>query len=397
MATGVVGRPGSGPEVRERFWQARQAGLVTAEAAALAGVGRESGGRWVRQAGGIRPRPPTPRSPRVLSAADRDEIACGVAAGDSLRAIARSIGRAASTVSREVRRNSASKGYRASTADRMAKARTGRPKPAKLAQHGRLRAVVEFQLGDGFSPEQISNRLHLDYPDEPEMRVSHETIYQSLYVQSRGALKRELTAQLRTGRAVRRPKRRAQERRGRITDMVMISERPADADDRAVPGHWEGDLIIGAASASAVGTLAERTSRYCLLLHLPERHDATAVRDALTTTMPSLPEQLRRSLTWDQGGEMAQHAQFTVDTDIDVYFCDPHSPWQRATNENLNGLLRQYLPKGADLSQFSRDQLNEIAARLNRRPRKTLGWRTPAEALNDHLLTSSATAISASP
>jgi IS30 family transposase len=389
MATAVLGRPRWGPEVRERFWQARQAGLVIHEAAAAAGVGTRVVSEWVRQCGGVRPRPPTPRSPRVLSAEEREEIACGRAAGRSLRAIAESIGRAPSTVSREVARNSAgTRGYRAFTADRMAQARTARPKPAKLAQDGRLRAVVEAQLEDGFSPEQISNRLVLDYPDEPEMRVSHETIYQALYVQSRGALNRELTAQLRSGRALRQPKRRATERRGRIPDMVLISERPAEADDRAIPGHWEGDLIIGAASASAVGTLAERTSRYCALLHLPDRHDATAVRDALTETMPRLPEQLRRSLTWDQGSEMSQHAQFRVDTNIDVYFCDPHSPWQRGTNENLNGLLRQYLPKGSDLSQHSRDDLDEIAAKLNRRPRKTLGWRTPAEVFNDALVAS---------
>jgi IS30 family transposase len=323
-----------------------------------------------------------------LSVADRDEIACGLAAGMSLRAIAGLIGRSASTVSREVARNSTSRGYRSSTADRLARARAVRPKSAKLAHEGRLRAVVESQLEDGFSPEQISNRLRLDYPDEPEMQVSHETIYQALYVQSRGALRRELTSELRTGRALRKPQRRPDERRGRIPGMVSISERPAEVEDRAVPGHWEGDLIVGAGSRSAVGTLAERTSRYCMLLHLPERHDAVSVRDALTQQLPALPEQLRRSLTWDQGTEMSQHVQFRVDTNIDVYFCDPRSPWQRGTNENLNGLLRQYLPKGADLSTFSREDLDEIAAKLNRRPRKTLGWRTPAEVFQDALVAS---------
>ena len=388
MGSGVMGRPSASPAVREVFWLGRHAGMLIEDAAAVAGVSQEQARRWVRERGGVRPRPPTPRSARVLSAAEREEIWCGIAAGLSLRQIARSIGRAPSTVSRELARNSTGQGYRAFTADRIAQARAARPKPAKLAVDARLREEVEAKLVDGCSPEQISHRLRLDFPDEAEMRVSHETIYQALYVQGRGALRRDLTLQLRTGRALRRAQRRPNERRGRIPGMVNISERPAEVEDRAVPGHWEGDLIIGAASRSAVGTLAERTSRYCMLLHLPERHDAVTVRDALTSTLPALPEQLRRSLTWDQGSELAQHARFSVDTNIDVYFCDPHSPWQRGTNENLNGLLRQYLPKGADLSTFSREDLDEIAARLNRRPRKTLNWRTPAEVFNDALVAS---------
>jgi transposase, IS30 family len=261
--------------------------------------------------------------------------------------------------------------------------RTHRPKPAKLARHGERRRALEQRLALRWSPEQISRSLLRDFPMRPEMQVSHETIYQSLYVQSRGALRRELRACLRTGRAVRHPKRRADSRRGRISDMVMISARPAAVADRAVPGHWEGDLIIGGDTGSAIGTLVERTTRFTLLVHLPEGHGAVAVRDGLLATIATLPEQLRHSLTWDQGTELARHAEITLASGLAIYFCDPHSPWQRGTNENTNGLLRQYFPKSTDLSVHTAADLAAVAAELNARPRKTLGWRSPSDALND--------------
>ena len=266
-----------------------------------------------------------------------------------------------------------------------AEAGRARPKAAKLAGRHRLRSQVEDQLKTKFSPEQISNRLKIDFPDDPEMRVSHETIYQSLYVQGRGALRRDLHTCLRTGRAVRRPHRKSGERRGRIPDMIMISERPAEVDDRAVPGHWEGDLIVGAFSKSAIGTLVERTSRYTMLLHLPLDHTAGTVQDAMVAAVSRLPATLWKTLTWDQGSEMTNHAAIAAATDLDIYFCDPHAPWLRGSNENTNGLLRQYFPKGTDLSQHSASYLDHVAAELNNRPRKTLGWQTPTETL-DRLL-----------
>jgi IS30 family transposase len=272
-------------------------------------------------------------------------------------------------------------------AHRQARERARRPKPAKLHVQLELRLYVQDCLQRlQWSPEQISHSLPAQFPDRPEMRVSTETIYQSLYVQSRGALRRELTTCLRTGRAVRRPKRTATARRERIPNMVLISERPAQVEDRAVPGHWEGDLIIGKDSRSAIGTLVERATRFCLLLHLPHTHGAEQVREALITTIATLPEQLRRSLTWDQGIEMSRHAEISLATDLDIYFCDPHSPWQRGSNENTNGLLRQYFPKGTDLSVHSAEHLSEIAARLNGRPRKTLGWKSPRAALDELLV-----------
>jgi IS30 family transposase len=379
-------RPISG-EVREVFWRAWSAGAVVAQAAAAAGVSEQGAGRWVRDAGGVRPRPPSSPSGRFLSVAEREELALGVAARLGVREIARRLDRSPSTISRELARNRLSDGrYRAVAADRAAALRRRRPKPARLAINHELREVVQAGLTRKWSPEQISRTLRREFPSRPEMHVSHETIYQSLYVQGRGALRRELAACLRTGRAIRRPKRRADERRSRISGMVLISERPAEANDRAVPGHWEGDLIIGQNNASAIGTLVERATRYCLLLHLPNGHDADSVAAAMVDTMAQLPAHLRRSLTWDQGNEMARHAAITTALDMPIYFCDPHSPWLRGSNENTNGLLRQYFPKGTDLSIHERDYLDFVAAELNDRPRKTLDWHTPAERLNELLL-----------
>ncbi|GLY26633.1 IS30 family transposase [Micromonospora sp. NBRC 101691] len=305
-------------------------------------------------------------------------------AGRSVRSIAVELGRDPSTVSREVRRNAhpGSGDYRPHAAQARADARRARPKTGKLAVNPRLRQAVQDGLDRRWSPEQIVRRLRRDFPDQPGMHVTHETIYQALYVQGRGELRRELTRALRTGRAARRPRRPAGQRQPRFTaPMVMISDRPAEVDDRAVPGHWEGDLIIGKDNASAIGTLVERTTRYVLLTHLGQGRTAEHVRDALLTTIATLPTHLKRSLTWDQGAEMALHHQFSTAADMPVYFCDPHSPWQRGSNENTNGLLRQYFPKGTDLTTHSPEHLAAVAAELNGRPRKTLGWDTPAERL----------------
>jgi IS30 family transposase len=289
-------------------------------------------------------------------------------------------------VSREVGRNSRGRRqYRALAAQGHAQYRAARPKTARLAGNDELREWVQARLRENWSPEQISVMLRREFPGRPEMRVSHETIYQAIYVQGRGALRRELAACLRTGRALRKPRRKDGERRGKIPGMVMISERPAEAQDRAVPGHWEGDLIIGAGHQSAIGTLVERSTRFVMLVHLPGGHGAGQVAAAMTEVMGTLPAQLRRSLTWDQGIEMTGHAQIALATDMDIYFCDPHSPWQRGSNENTNGLLRQYFPKGTDLAVHSRGHLQAVAAELNSRPRKTLGWKTPARALDEFL------------
>ena len=336
------------------------------------------------------PRTPASQGGR-LTLAEREEIACLHAAGEGVRAIAGVLGRDPATISRELRRNCGPRGaYRASTAQQRAdeNARAGgRARAAKLATNLRLRREVQTRLTQFHSPEQIARRLREDFPDDPEMWVSHETIYQSIYVQGRGGLKRELATCLRTGRALRKPRRQADRRRSRerIKDMILISERPPEAEDRAVPGHWEGDLILGAANKTAIGTLVERTTRFVMLLHLPGDHGAEAVRDAMVNAMAALPEFLRRTLTWDQGIEMANHAQIAEATGLEIYFCDPASPWQRGSNENTNGLLRQYFPKGTDLSFYGPGMLDQVAAELNNRPRKTLGWRTPAEAL-DQLL-----------
>ena len=390
------------------FYARLRAGEVVGEASAGVGVPESVGRAWLRQCGGVLPAqsPQTQPSYRRLSIEEREKILAGMARKDSIRAIARSIGRAPSTVKREIDTNLFGQKYlgqrRSPTgrkrttpwrysphraqarADRQASRRT----PTKLAVNTELREEVQNRLEEEHSPEQIARRLQDDFPDRPEMWVSHETIYQSLYVQGRGGLRRDLHKRLRTGRALRKPRRKAGERRGRIPDMVLISERPAEVEDRAVPGHWEGDLIMGSVSSnSAIGTLVERTTRYVMLLHLPHGHGAEAVAEAMVEAMSRLPEQLRKTLTWDQGKEMGNHAQIAAATDLDIYFCDPHSPWQRGSNENTNGLLRQYFPKGTDLAVYQPDYLDHVARKLNTRPRKTLDWKTPAEKL-DELLSS---------
>jgi transposase, IS30 family len=312
-----------------------------------------------------------------LTIRERERILLGIGRGESLSAIARALARPPSTVTREVKANGGPERYSAWHAHERARQQARRPKPCKLGR-GRLLREVSRRLEQLWSPQEISRRLPLDYPDDPEMRVSHETIYQSLFVQGRGELRRELARCLRSGRTTRRPRGQV-EKRGRLPRMVMISERPAEADDRAVPGHWEGDIILGEGSRSAVGTLVERTTRFLLLLHLKGDRSAEAVDAAMRTAIRSLPKELWRSITWDQGAEMANHVDFTVATDIPIYFCDPHSPWQRGSNENTNGLLRQYLPKGTDLSKSSAAHLRRIQRGLNDRPRKTLGYMTPSE------------------
>jgi IS30 family transposase len=339
---------------------------------------------FVLQTGGVQHHPPH-RAPRSLSMAEREEISRGVAAGEPCRQIAARLGRAPSTVSRELARNGGRHRYRAQAADAAAFGRAQRPKAAKLVMQPRLREVVEAKLALRWSPQQIAGWLPLAYPQDPVMRVSHETIYLSLFVQSRGALRRELQRYLRTGRAMRYPRgKRLPQGRGQLRDTVHISQRPAEAADRAVPGHWEGDLVFGK-RPSAVGTLVERHSRYVLLFRLPDGFTAERMRPELTTAVLRLPQQLRRSLTWDQGREMAEHLQFTIDSGVQVYFCDPRSPWQRGTNENTNGLLRQYLSKSIDLRRFDQAALDAIAAELNGRPRQTLGFRTPSQALAEAL------------
>ena len=321
--------------------------------------------------------------PGRLTLADREEITIGLYAGQSFTQIAARLGKAVSTVSREVAANGGRDQYRAWRAHQRAREQARRPKSCKLACP-QLAAQVATWLAEWWSPVQISTRLRIEFPGDPMMRVSHETIYRALYVQGRGELRRELARCLRTGRAKRRPRGR-DGRSGHIKDMVMISERPAEAEDRAVPGHWEGDLIIGKDCKSAVGTLVERTTRYVMLLHLPEGRDARLVDQAMRTAIGTLPAELARTITWDQGIEMSFHAQFTIATGIPVYFCDPHKPWQRGSNENTNGLLRQYLPKGTDLSVHSAADLALIARSLNNRPRKTLGYMTPSEKLAELL------------
>ena len=433
------GRPTVGRrEHRQHFWEAIASGLSSEEAALVSKVSPAVGARWFRESGGMSPAKLAPPSGRYLSFTEREEIALLHAQSRGIREIAEQLGRSPSTVSRELRRNAATRSggleYRATTAQWHADRRAKRPKPAKLAENERLRKYVQERLAgtvtdsDGkpiggpetqwkgrrhgpradrrwgacWSPEQSSQRLRIDFPHDETMRISHEAIYQALYIQGRGALRRELSACLRTGRALRVPRARTQQRgKHFVNPEILISQRPAEVGDRAIPGHWEGDLILGL-NSSAIGTLVERTSRFTMLLHLPPMpghrtgprikngpalagHGAEAVRDAIAAKIVALPEQLRKSLTWDQGAELAQHAQLRIDTGLAIYFCDPRSPWQRGSNENTNGLLRQYFPKGTDISRYSEDELDAVAATLNGRPRKTLGWRTPAEAMESLL------------
>ena len=432
------------------FWKAIALGHTSEDAAAIAGVSQAVGTRWFRQCGGMPPSNLAPSAPvptgRYLAFSEREQIALARARGDGVRDIARQLGRSASTISRELRRNAATRGggleYRAHTAQWHADRAAMRPKPAKLLTNPALRDYVQNRLAGNiatpggqsisgprvewkgrrhgrrqarrwslaWSPEQIANRLLIDFPEDTSMRISHEAIYQALYVQGRGALRRELTACLRTGRALRVPRERVRNRgKSFVTPEILIRERPASIEDRAVPGHWEGDLILGLAS-TAIGTLVERSTRFTMLLHLPPLpghrqqprdkrgpalagHGADAVRGAITKAMAYLPAQFRKSLTWDQGTEMSQHATLSIDTGLQVYFCDPQSPWQRGTNENTNGLLRQYFPKGTNLGAHSETELNAVALTLNTRPRKTLGWRTPAEAFNELLRSSEQSSV----
>lgn len=431
------GRPPVRRDLERAFWAQIAFGLTSEDAALACGVSGPVGSRWFRHAGGMPPIDLAPPTGRYLTFTEREEIALLRATGMGIRDVADRIGRSPSTISRELRRNAATRGgkleYRASVAQWKADLAARRPKVAKLVEHERLREYVQEKLSgvirdengavvgpfaswkgrnkprradrrwaSAWSPEQISNRLRIDFPDDESMRISHEAIYQSLYVEGRGALDRELVACLRTGRALRKPRARAKKlRTGFITDDVTIDSRPDEVADRTTPGHWEGDLIIGL-GRSAVGTLVERTSRFTTLLHLPRKdgygdappvkngpalsgYGSESVRDALAAAMTPLPEHLRRSVTWDRGKELARHAELTADTGVRVYFCDPYSPWQRGTNENTNGLLRQYFPKGTDLARHSRSEVQAVADALNNRPRKTLGWRTPAEVLAEQL------------
>jgi IS30 family transposase len=374
---------------REAYLALVGQGVGSQEACRIVGINTRTGKRWRngrnptgREVGAARIAASRSVPGRYLNEDERLHIADRHRERATVRQIAAELGRDPSTISRELRRNAhpVSGDYRPHAAQARAEARRPRPKISKIAAGAALRQAVQDGLDLKWSPEQIVRRLRRDFPDRPEMHVTHETIYQALYVQGRGELRRELTKALRTGRSMRRPRRQARQRTPRMaTEMVMISERPADVEDRAVPGHWEGDLVIGKDNRSAIGTLVERHTRYVMLVHLPLGRTADLVRDQLIATVGRLPAHLRRSLTWDQGSEMHLHQQFSVATDVPVYFCDPHSPWQRGSNENTNGLLRQYFPKSTDLSVHTREHLDTVAAELNGRPRKTLGWDTPAE------------------
>jgi transposase, IS30 family len=406
-----MARPWISKEIQRGFWRLIAEGWPTERAAVEVGVSAMTGKLWFAEGGGMTPIELAEPGDRYLTPAERETIDLCWAEGWSRADIARHLRRHSSTIGRELQRNRllayprrpprpdgsqhprgpvpGSQGpgrrprlrYRAAPAQAKAEERARRPKIAKLVLHPPLRDWVQDRLAEQWSPEQIARRLPEAFPDDERMRISHEAIYQSLFVQGRGALRRELTACLRTGRALRRPRRRADGRRERIKDKVLISERPAEAADRAVPGHWEGDLVIGKDGRSAIGTLVERSTRFVMLLHLPDGTGAEAVRDAITDKIITLPAALRRSLTWDQGIELARHAELTIAADLPVYFCDPHSPWQRGTNENTNGLLRQYFPKGTDLAVHDAAHLDFVADRLNGRPRKTLEFKTPAEVL----------------
>ncbi|WP_420846714.1 IS30 family transposase [Nocardioides caldifontis] len=433
------GRPEPSRAVQREFWRLIATGITTVEASAGVGVSWPVGARWFRHAGGMPPLSLADPTSRYLSFAEREEIALLNAQRMGVREIARAIGRDPGTVSRELRRNAATRGgkpvYRAVVAQWKAQQAAKRPKTAKLVGNERLCEYVQDRLAgnvrrsDGtivpgpqtrpwkglnkphrqdrrwstaWSPEQISHRLEVDFPDDESMRISHEAIYQSLFIEGRGALKRELVACLRTGRALREPRARSRNKpQGHVTADVVLRERPAEADDRAIPGHWEGDLIIGT-GRSAIGTLVERSSRSTLLVHLPRGkgwgekpyvkngpslggYGAVAMNIALTASITTLPQQLRKTLTWDRGKELSGHAQFALETGTRVFFADPHSPWQRPSNENTNGLLRQYFPKGTDLSRWSAEDLEAVAHALNNRPRKILDWKTPAEVFEEQL------------
>ena len=380
------GRKGLTQAQQDRIWGARAEGLSEPKIARRLGLTRSQVNHYLSECGGIRPRRARRRSPRCLTLAEREEISRGIARGDSYHRIGRRLGRSHTTISREIDRCGGRRRYRAHFADQEAWHRARRPKQGKLERCPELARVVEERLGENHSPEQIAGWLRLRYPDNEAMRISHETIYRSLYVQSRGTLRRELARHLRSGRKKRLPRGSAHRRQGqgKIRDMVPISERPPQVSDRAVPGHWEGDLLMGT-KTNAIATLVERSSRYCQLVALPDGLRAPAVREALARSITTLPSQLRRSLTWDRGHEMAEHRRFTVDSGVEVYFCDPRSPWQRGSNENTNGLLRQYFPKGKSLTGVSQERLDEVAAQLNGRPRQTLGFLTPAERLAELL------------
>lgn len=433
------GAPSLRREVERQFWKQIATGITSEKAAEAVGVSQPAGTRWFCHRGGMPLFMSKPVSKRYLSFAEREEIALLRAQDVGVREITRLIERSPSTVSRELIRNAATRGgkleYRASVAQWKSELVARRPKPAKLLANPQLLKYVQDHLegkiydaqgrevagprqapfigrnkphrGDrkwvnGWSPEQIANRLQVDFPDDPSMRISHEALYQALYIQGRGALKRELVSYLRMGRALRMPRARAQAKAwAHVSEEVMIASRPAEAEDRAVPGHWEGDLIIGL-DRSAIGTLVERSSRFTTLVHLPRElgygliprtkngpalagYGAITMANALKKTVAALPAELWQSLTWDRGKELSDHARFTIESGVHVFFADPHSPWQRGTNENANGLLRQYFPKGTDLSRWSEQEIQAVARTLNNRPRKTLGWKTPAETLNEQL------------
>lgn len=383
-----MGRPWSPLAVRMAFWQGLEAGLSMAASARAAGVSRPTAYRWLSDHRKVlTPSVQDFSVPRagLLSLREREEIGFQLAQGRGVRHIAALLGRAPSTISREVARNRAGARYSPSLAQEQTWARARRPRARKLDGLV-LRGQVRSMLTERFSPEQVAGRLKVEHPENLEMQVSHETIYQALYVQGRGSLRLEIASALRTGRATRRTQRPEGPRPQRFKDMLMISDRPAEIEDRAIPGHWEGDLILGStATGSAIGTLVERTTGFVMLLHLPGDHTARTVADAMITAMNTLPEQLRRSTTWDQGGEMSRHQEITMATGMPIYFCDPHSPWQRGSNENTNGLLRQYFPKSTDLSFHGPGILENVASELNRRPRKRHGYRTPAEVLAELL------------
>jgi IS30 family transposase len=370
-------------ETKDAIWKLRAKGLSDREIGRQVGLPRGSVSNHLTRTGGIRPRARR-RPERCLSLEEREEISRAIARGHSARAIARALGRSHTTISREIDRSGGRTRYRAHAAEREAWRRSQRPRPGKLELCCELRRVVSERLEEDYSPEQIAGWLRLRYPDNEVMQVSHETIYRALYVQARGTLKRELTRHLRRGRERRYSRSQSSkgQGQGKLTEMVMISERPPEVEDRAVPGHWEGDLLMGGRT-SAIATLVERQTRYCQLVALPDGSGAVEVCEALKRSIATLPAQLRRSLTWDQGSEMAEHRRFALESGVEVYFCDPQSPWQRGSNENTNGLLRQYFPKGESLAGVSQERLDEVADKLNRRPRKTLGFATPAEKLTE--------------